>query len=402
MMLLGLVLAISLLPAAVVAGSPRPRPRYSVRNVFTKQTQTQQRGDYEITFSDEGVPYEVPVFRIQLVPTPGDLDNDSLSAIESAMADYLLDELTNHWSDDDGTSELTDVSVTVVTHKSITTTRNRQLRSLETGTQLELLATLTFESQPLPSDTDVNEAMEVSLGDLTSPFVTDYLSVEAMADAPQLQAVTSGTWLSSSDGDDTTTTLPPLVDTTSTNGDGNGNGNGNQISQANQGQMVADSNPSIKAVYPAAIVGVAVFLLTVLFLAHRRARVDIGDNGSFDDEDDVSVDYEDDKDEIEVSAVAKKQPQPNNRNKKNQLDGNVDKMRMVESVPMKMEDFNTTIHIPPVTNSSSRVYDSSPMVLSIASSVGSSFDERDYTSTMLGLLPSTSTGMDDFDSEASV
>jgi hypothetical protein len=148
-MLLGLVLVL-LLPAAVVA----VRPFYSVCKVLAANadtsTQTQRR-DFDVTFSDEGIPYKVPMVSIGLVPTSGILDNDSLlSAIETVLSDYFLDELTKHFSDGEG--ELTDVSVIVDTNKAITNGTPQQQRKLETGTQSDLLVTLMFDGQPHPTE----------------------------------------------------------------------------------------------------------------------------------------------------------------------------------------------------------------------------------------------------------
>jgi hypothetical protein len=113
---------------------------------------------------------------------------------------------------------------------------------------------------------------------------------------------------------------------------------------------------------------VAVFIITALFLAHRAQNGNLKDLDPDDDDDDNDGD-----DNRQMAPPA------------NTFQAN-DPMRMVTS--LRMADGQTIIHIPPINTSSSRVYDPSPLVLSSASSMGSSFDERDYRAA--DLLPSRS------------
>jgi hypothetical protein len=365
-MLLGLVLVLSL-QAVVVAA----RPRYSVRNMLAANadtsTQTQRR-DFAVTFSDEGIPYGLPQFSIRLIPTPGILDNDSLSFIETEISDYLKVELKTHFSD--GEADLTDVIVIVANHEA-TGNRQRQ-RNLETGTQLDLLVTLMFEGQPHPKDNDIEEAMDEGLSNMDT-------ILNKLQGTPQLENVASLIVPTAAPTEGPTRSASPSAAPVTTGNDGTDL----SFSQANKG-ITTNIEPDGSAFWPALIVGVAVFVLTVIFLAHRRTKV--ADVDESYDQDDVSVDCEENKDEIEVSATR-------TDSNKNQRDGNVDKMRILNTV--EMDDGSTTIHIPPVTNSSSRVYDTSQMVLSTASSVGSSFDEQGQGSSILGVLPSTSMDLND-------
>lgn len=357
------------LPSLTLASS-RPA-RYSVRKISSNLDKNdEQRHLFDLTFSDEGVDYEMPPFSLNLSPTAGSpLDNDSLRAIEIAMKDFLLDKLSD---DFDG---LTGVSVTVLSSEAITTRR----RKLANGNQVEIGGTLKFEgATQVPSDAEIQANTDESLSDMDT-FLNDYLAVEA-ANAPQLQSVTSVVSLSS-------TTLAPTSPPSAAPTKDNTN-----FSQANKAISNQDDSKA-KGLWPAAVVAVVAFALTILFIAHRRGKI-VNVNDSFDQESVDSVDYGDNTDGIEVGFKERKQQQKSciGIGKSQYLDGNVDKMRTVESVPV---DHNTTIHIPPVTNSSSRVYDSDPMVLSAASSVGSSFDDQDYTSHMLGMFPSASTEQDD-------
>ena len=318
-------------------GSKGELRHHRVRKLLSVDADSHHRQDFigDITFSDEGHPLDLPDFSIVLKPTPASGLNDEADiAIELAMSDYLLEEFSNSKALE-GAPELTTVDVAVIGTETILSTSNVLME-----------ATLLFaEEEPLPSDATVAEILNESLKNLDK-FVQDYLSQYLTVDLEDV---------SEADFIDPTTTAPTQAPV------------GNSISEVNEAIQVSQTNRELKTILPAAVAGVAAFFLTVLFLGHRRSKVAGMEDGYSSKGNDYSVQYLDSTDDSEV----RKQRQANKANR-------------MQSIPM--EDGFTTVHVPPVISAnSSGMYDASPpMIVSTASAVGSSFDELDYTSTMIG------------------
>jgi hypothetical protein len=366
-----LLLPLAATSTALATNRSRSRSKYSVRTTLKvvdsdsdsdsdgdpDSTQMRRTAFFHFTFSDEGETLVLPLFSVQFYPKEGNsgvLEDDSKRAIESAMGDYLLDTLTNYFLED-STVDLRSVRVNVVDWRVVGTSDERRRQSqrfLRQGTEVDLEATLTFSAQPIPNERNVQEDVEASLSDTNmAAFLDEYLELETTA--AQVPAVDAAVLVVvPQTADDVGLPEQPTA----------APGERGSISEINQGipVNVADDDGGISAIFPAAIVGVAVFLLTVFFFAQRRQRViDIED--SFDDDDEskeehISVDYDGKQQEEEELRLRSAGP--------------------LQSV--RMDDGQTTLHIPPITDSSSRVYDASPMVLSSASSVSSSFTYEDY------------------------
>jgi hypothetical protein len=366
-----LLLPLAATSTALASNRSRSRSKYSVRttlkavdsdsdgNSDPDSAQMRRRDFFDFTFSDEGETLILPPFSVQLYPIEGNggvLLDDSRRAIESTMGDYLLDTLTNAFLEE-STVDLRSVQVKVVDERVIGTSGERRRlgqRFLRQGTEVALEAILTFSAQPIPDERNIQEDVKVSLSDTNmATFLEEYLALETSAE--QLAAVDAAVLVVvPQTTDDDGLPEPPTA----------APGERGSISEINQGipVNVSGDDGGIDAIYPAAIVGVAVFILTVFFFAQRRQRVfDIED--SFVDDDDESK-----EEHISVDYDGKQQEEED--------------LRLRSAGPLqtvRMDDGQTTLHIPPINDSSSRVYEPSPMLLSSASSVSSSFTYEDHS-----------------------
>lgn len=258
-----------------------PSSKFSVRSLLQQNVdldvdnmseRRRQAFELKITFSEEGEPVEIPVFQLQLFPTPTALDASSEMILETSLEDYLRTYFEDKYSspageDEDDTTETTSpafrsVSVDILEMRPVisTDTRMRGRRQLQRqGTELDVQTTLRFDDGIFPENSELEQDMSQSLRQDFDVFVRDYLSLYA-TDNPELDAIDSGAYLSSFTSSPTTspTVSPPrTIGALNTDVQNNANGKGSGVGYA---------------LYPAIGAGVAVFVITALILSARRRR----------------------------------------------------------------------------------------------------------------------------------
>jgi hypothetical protein len=269
-------------------------PKYEVRSNFypdelTQQEleEQQQRREFVITFSDEGTPVDLPLYKMKLSPTSGTLSDSAQGLIGASFGSHLQENLKNEW--DDSGIELNKVSVKVL---AVTSIQNRRtLRRLQTtGSEIAMLTTLTFDgTQSPPSDDTISKGIGEVVKDLSS-----YISTLKGAGLDELKNVQSASFKDASNKPSDPPTQSPVTDK-------------NSFAKANK-QTQSTSNQELRILIPAGIAGVAVFMLTAFLIAQRRrVRGDLNDSSfddSFVDESDISLHQgsRPGKDEIEVRA----------------------------------------------------------------------------------------------------
>jgi len=322
---------------------------YQVRSNFRDgklaQQEQDQRREFVITFSDDGTPIDLPLFKMNIFPTNGALSDTARRVISSSFSDYLLDGLTDQWSSDSNI-QLNGVTVQVLGVASVEKARRR----LQTGSEIAMQTTLTFDgTQSPPSDKTIEQGIKGATNDLS-----DYTAILAASGVDELENVQSASFKDASNKLSDAPTAAPV----GSNNNGNGN-NGNGISQANAALQSNTTNAQVNIIL-AGIAGLAVFMLTVFFIAHRRrTRGDLNDSSfdeSFDEKHNISMHTgsRPGKDEIEVEAL--------------------------QNLGMDVADPNdgrTTLHIPAMMDSTSRQYTQGGYIprRMLDSSVGS-YDER--------------------------
>lgn len=411
-----------LAPLASAASVFRVRP---LSSSSSKSQHFERRKEFtlELTFSDEGEAIELPPYQLQLYPTTQDLDDTSELFLETALEDYLRSRFEMWYPDVDDeeeeedaengeTSESTTPVFTMLTvdvwdmtsfqwdgsrrlHQPPKPKRQGQQeqpisqeRSLQRyGTTLDVKTTLRFKEGNFPTSEQLEHDMETALFDNFNIFLSEYLFVYA---TPELLAVDTGNYISGFTNSPTSRPTPsPTVNS------GN-DGSGPVFSEANQQPVnVRDKENRWNALYPAIFCGVAMFLLTALWLAHRRTRIsdlDVdseSDGGSSSctpsDMEHISVDYDG---RAEARELELEQERYNYEQQQLQMERAQQlQEQQYRSRPMagplqsvQIRDGQTTVHVPPIMmdgRSGSRRYEPSTILVRTASNLDGSFYHND-------------------------
>lgn len=348
---------------------------------------------------------ELPGFRLQLFPTPGDLSEESELVLGLALQDYLKATFEAAYpeveDDDEETTtttnpQLISTTVELVSFTSVTSTdtrqRQRQLQGRQ-GTEVEVEATLTFKDETIPESSDIETQLDDALYNNFATFVTDYLSFYA---TDELEGIESGTYLS---GATTAPSMAPTTEPPSTSG-----GGGGVIAAINNNTPVnVQSDTRLRALIPAAICGIAMFLLTTLFFAHRRRQLksfhldgadsESGYGGEDFAVDHISIDYDGREEARQLQLEQQQMQQDIDADQLHELRElrKMEQERFSRPKPTqgtisseRVQGSAMALHVPPVmeARSSSRHYEPSAMVVgSASSSVGSSYyDDRELNS----------------------
>ncbi len=227
--------------------------------------------ELQLTFSKEGDPIDLPMFYLQVFPTPIPLDVDSEMGMERALADFFkiyFDVKYPQLEDDIETSspQFNSATVDIVEMRTITSqnTRNRKLQ--RQGTEFDIRTVLRFDYGVFPDYAQLKDDIQ-SVFDDFNLFLTDFLPAYTTT---SLQLIDSGLYISGFTDPPTTsptTTIPPSAPPTADTAR-------NTVSEINQNAQINKKNgDGLGGIYPALICGVIVFLLTVLWLSYGRRKV---------------------------------------------------------------------------------------------------------------------------------
>eukprot|EP00934_Nitzschia_sp_Nitz4_P003711 Nitzschia sp. Nitz4//scaffold27_size158506//117784//119484//NITZ4_002616-RA/size158506-processed-gene-0.243-mRNA-1//1//CDS//3329545536//3701//frame0 len=430
-LLLACAVAFSPVLAVSSSSSSSASASFQVRSLSASGTTHQQSSgsdrqlfDFDkITFSEDGEPVELPAYQIQLYPTTQSISDTSQLAIETSLEEYLRNHFedlypktdNDNGGDDDssGPPEFVSVSVSVVGATSFEYGRVRSLqtaadattssstrphdRSLVAyGTTLDVETTMRFQDGNFPSSSDLEANMEDALFDNFNVFLSDYLSVYA---TPELLGVDTGNYLSGFTPSPTMSPTKPTMAPTISSG---------VIAGANRDQPVnaTDDGNWLKSLYPAIFCGVAMFMLTGLWLASRRVRMSEVDDGSYLDGESksypesmapssamehISVDYDGRQEARELAEAEAMERERQSQRIEREREYQRQKRRgmqemganskyhlgLIHSVPMT--DGETTVHVPPSMEyrSSSKRYDPTAITMRQGSSIQGSYNHEE-------------------------
>jgi len=308
------------------AASPlRSISRSSVTSSNTPQTAAlsqRQLEDEDFDLSRGQAVTLAPIL-LQLYETSSEpLSFDAVRALEFAMNDFLLDALFFQESLQGIRSE---VRLQRAVLQQTTETPGTET-VLQVGLQFDDAATLPSLGT-LQQDVDLAFATDESL----QRFVDDYL-VPTARGIQDWELVQSAVYVSASDRVTTSPTASPTESEAFTGNTGDnsnvdrGNSGGStNFAAANTQVQAQPKDPAWKALYPAAIAFVSMFVLTAIILGARRQRViDVNDLASQDDDDD------DDDSQIEPDFP----PQ---------------QIEIAQEIPLhslRMDDGQTFVHLP--------------------------------------------------------
>lgn len=273
---------------------------FRVRNVQGRQEELSGRRRklflLAMTFSQEGEPIDLPAFRFQVFPTNGTLTTENALEMERALEDYLksyfglLFPQTNE--EVDGTPQFVSVDVSIQNMSPVTSDETRRRQLQRQGTEFNILTTLRFVDSTFPAYGVLNSTMQDAMVNNFDQFLTSFLPYYATTD---LADIDSGKYISGFT--DPPTFKPTAAPTAVVNTRGS-------ISEVNENLVPADDqgNKFLNPIYPAVICGVAVFILTAIWLSYRRKKGDDYETGADDlsDIEHVSVDFDGRQEALEM------------------------------------------------------------------------------------------------------
>jgi hypothetical protein len=291
---------------------------FQVRSLLTTERASERRKllDFIPTFSDDGMTAEMPLLTLQLKGLPGTpLSDDAYDAVQYAMSDYLREVLQERWPSTDTmdydagsmameardnsitlTPALTSVKVEIVADRSIGGRRRRRRRQLQTGNEVDVLATLTFRdlasaaankegveynqaqaSSSVPSDDTLRAAAGDAWNDLSEFEKYLYEAIGRQGDAVKQEFVALEGLASAEQFPTSPPTAAPTPGVTQPQSDGDQDrgdvgGTDNTVASVNDSSNLATNTRAINPLYPALIAGFAVFLCTIIVLGYRRRR----------------------------------------------------------------------------------------------------------------------------------
>lgn len=411
------------------SSSPPPHPSSSntfrVRNVHGPREEHNDRQrklfELQLTFSKEGEPLLLPIYQLQVFPTPLPIDSDSALSMDAALGDFFKQyfdaKYPNVDGDDDDTvttdvPQFDSVLVETINVRTITSESKRTRRRLQRqGTEFDIRTTLRFEDGVFPEYSQIKQDLQLLFDDVDS-FVSDYLPAYTTTALEQVDTVTYIPGFT-----DAPTTSPTTSPTASPSGDSTTPRNGT-VSEINQTAQANDDNGRLDAIYPALICGVVVFILTALWLAHRRNRVadiDVDDYSAPIEH--ISVDYDGRQEAMDLAKERQREHQKEQERleqfQNEEIARRLRASRQGSSLSNqawlfsgntvqseRMEDGRTTIHISPETYGGDYDYDDGNMseitqgaVMNTSSSAPLILDMASLSDDSMFIDPPPSTGI---------
>jgi len=240
-----------------------------VRALRTPRQSVQFENDFVITFSGDGTPIQLPPISLLLDSITGDLSNNGRVILGRAFADFLNDELTKEWEDDTEMADLTSVLVDVIKIETVAATPDN-LKEIEAT----LDTTLTFDGLAnAPDPSEVIVAVFKVLGKMPK-FVNNYLKPAGLDEFESVQTAKA----TMETANTAVVTKPPKKEEKPPKKDKKP-----VVAKANAFRSVSFDAKDLEILIPSLVGGVALFVLTALFLRRRGSNKDM--NLSYDSDD---------------------------------------------------------------------------------------------------------------------
>eukprot|EP00934_Nitzschia_sp_Nitz4_P009353 Nitzschia sp. Nitz4//scaffold24_size164493//48550//51480//NITZ4_002317-RA/size164493-processed-gene-0.227-mRNA-1//-1//CDS//3329544081//9343//frame0 len=230
-------------------------PQYRVRRRLpAAERELDSTDDFVLTFSDDGKSKVLEPFLLHLFETPEELAEDALPVLRMAMNKFLLEEFNAIYESQHNT--LASVGTEVLDVYAVTKNGRRSLS--ESGTAAEMEVTLTFEREPSPTRSEVEEVGLIVMSDL-SHFVTNLTSFQHADWA----GVTEAYRLEFS------TPVPTAAPVDNTDGVINQPTNGVSSGETEE------KNSTVRTVVPTTLVAASLLALLVFLSVQRRSRISV-------------------------------------------------------------------------------------------------------------------------------